>query len=123
MKLQFLTPALHGVLDYVAAAALIALPFLLGFEGIELWLSVAGGAGLIAYSLLTDYAFGAVKLVSFDAHLLLDLAAGVVFIAAPFLLGFTALASIYYPVMTAGVIAVVAFSARADQSHRQNTPT
>jgi len=70
MKLQFLTPALHGVLDYVAAAALIALPFLLGFQGIELWLSVAGGAGLIAYSLLTDYAFGAVKLVSFDAHLL-----------------------------------------------------
>lgn len=50
MKLQFLTPALHGVLDYVAAAALIALPFLLGFQGIELWLSVAGGAGLIAYS-------------------------------------------------------------------------
>jgi hypothetical protein len=42
------------VLDYVAAAALIALPFLLGFQGIELWLSVAGGAGLIAYSLLTD---------------------------------------------------------------------
>ncbi len=54
MKLQFLTPALHGVLDYVAAAALIALPFLLGFQGIELWLSVAGGAGLIAYSLLVD---------------------------------------------------------------------
>ena len=54
MKLQFLTPALHGVLDYVAAAALIVLPFLLGFQGIELWLSVAGGAGLIAYSLLVD---------------------------------------------------------------------
>ena len=33
MKLQFLTPALHGVLDCVAAAALIALPFLLGFQG------------------------------------------------------------------------------------------
>jgi hypothetical protein len=121
MKLQFLTPALHGVLDYVAAAALIVLPFLLGFQGIELWLSVAGGAGLIAYSLLTDYAFGAVKLVSFDAHLLLDLAAGVAFIAAPFLLGFTALASIYYPVMAVGVIAVVAFSARADRSNRQST--
>jgi hypothetical protein len=35
MKLQFLTPALHGVLDYVAAAALIALPFLLGFQGVD----------------------------------------------------------------------------------------
>lgn len=116
MKFQFLTPALHGALDYVAAGALVVLPFLLGFSGIELWLSVIGGGGLIAYSLLTDYAFGAIKLVSFDVHLLLDLSAAVAFIVAPFALGFGLLASIYYPVMAAGVIVVVALSQRQGQS-------
>lgn len=120
MNLQFLTPKLHGALDYIAAGALIVLPFLLGLQGIELWLSVAGGSGLILYSLLTDYAFGIIKLVSFDLHLLLDLAAGVAFIVAPFVLGFGFLASIYYPVMAAGVLAVVAFTESADPSIRQS---
>lgn len=112
MKFQFLNPTLHGVLDYLAAGALIALPILLGFSGIALWLSVAGGAGLIGYSLLTDYKFGAVHVLSFDLHLLLDLSAAIAFIAAPFVFGFDAFTSGYYFVMAAGVIAVVAFSAR-----------
>ncbi len=114
MKMQFLSPALHGALDYLAAGALIALPFILGFSGLERWLSVAGGAGLILYSLLTDYRFGLVRLFSFNAHLLLDLTAAVAFIAAPFVFGFGFAASIYYPVMAAGVIAVVTLSARTD---------
>jgi hypothetical protein len=100
------------LLDYVAAVALIVLPFVLGFRGAELWLSVAGGAGLITYSLMTDYAFGAVRLISFNLHLLLDLAAGAAFIVAPFALRFGTLASIYYPVMAVGVMAVVALSVR-----------
>ncbi len=101
------------MLDYLAAGALIVLPLLLGFSGIALWLSAAGGAGLIAYSLLTDYKFGALKLLSFDLHLLLDLAAGVAFIIAPFVLGFDAFTSGYYFVMAAGVIAVVVFTTRS----------
>lgn len=112
MKLQFLSPALHGVLDYLAAGALIVLPFLLGFAGIELWLSVAGGAGLILYSLLTDYRFGLVGVLSFNLHLVLDLTAGVALFAAPFLLGFGAVATLYYPVMAVGVFVVVTFSNR-----------
>lgn len=112
MKFQFLNPTLHGMLDYLAAGALIVLPMLLGLTGIAFWLSVAGGAGLILYSLLTDYRFGVVKLLSFDLHLLLDLTAAVAFIAAPFVLGFDLFTSAYYFVMAGGVIAVVAFSAR-----------
>ena len=66
MKLQFLTPKLHGLLDYAAAGGLIVFPFLLnlGSESpIALWLSVAAGAGLIGYSLLTDYAFSVARSV------------------------------------------------------------
>lgn len=108
MKLRFLSPAWHGALDYIAAAALIVLPFLLGFQGVELWLSVVGGAGLILYSLLTDYRYGVARLLSFDLHLMLDLSAGLLFLIAPWALGFGYVAMIYYSVMGLGVIAVIA---------------
>ncbi len=112
MKLQFLSPTLHGILDYLAAGALIALPFILGFQGIELWLSVVGGAGLIFYSLVTDYNFGVAKLLPYNVHLVFDISAGVVLLAAPFVLGFGFAATVYYPVMAFGVFAVVAASDR-----------
>lgn len=106
-SIRFLSPTLHGAGDYAAALALIVLPFLLGFDGVALWLSVAGGVGLIGYSLLTDYTFGAASLIPFKTHLVLDLAAAAAFIAAPFVMGWTGLVMGYYFVMAAGVIVVV----------------
>jgi len=113
MKFKILTPTVHGLLDYAAAAGLIVLPFLLGLGStsvLALWLSVGGGIGLIAYSLLTDYAFGAFRIVSFRAHLGLDLLAAAVFLVAPFLFGWSGLTLGYYLVMSAGVLVVVALS-------------
>lgn len=113
MKFRILTPTIHGLLDYAAAAGLIVLPFLLGLGTVSTsakWLSVVAGAGLITYSLVTDYAFGAVRLVSFRVHLLLDLAAAITFLAAPFIFGWRGLVLGYYLVMAAGVFVVVALS-------------
>jgi len=109
-SIRFLTPTTHSALDYAAAAGLITLPFLLGFGGLTLWLSVAGGVGLIGYSLLTDYAFGVSSVLSFKTHLVLDLTAAAVFIAAPFVFGWTGLVMGYYFVMAGGVIVVVALT-------------
>ncbi len=106
-SIRFLTPTIHGALDYAAAAGLIVLPFLLGFDGLGLWLSVAGGVGLIVYSLLTDYPYSVASVIPFKTHLVLDLAAAVVFIAAPFVFGWTGLVMGYYFVMAAGVTIVV----------------
>lgn len=117
MNYRFLTPRIHGLLDYAAAAGLITLPFLLGLGAISqlaLWLSVAAGAGLVVYSLATDYAFGAFGLLSFRAHLVLDLLAAAAFIAAPFVFGWTGLVQGYYFVMGAGVLVVVALSTTSD---------
>lgn len=110
MSLRFITPTLHGFLDFAAAAGLIVFPKLLGLHGLSQWLSVAGGIGLIAYSLLTDYALGPFKLLSYRRHIVLDLLAAVAFIAAPVVLGFVGLVAIYYYVMGAGVILVVGLS-------------
>lgn len=111
--MKFITPTIHGALDYIAALTLIALPFILGFKDIALWLSVAGGAGLIVYSLITDYSYSIAKVIPFGIHMTFDLLAAVVFIAAPFVLGFGGIEQIYYIVMGVGVIAVVLFSKKS----------
>lgn len=113
MKFRFLTPTIHGLLDYAAAAGLIVLPFVLNLgatSSAALYLSVAGGVGLIAYSLVTDYTFGAFNVLSFRLHLVLDLLAAVAFIVAPFIFGWSGLVFAYYWVMAAGVLIVVALS-------------
>lgn len=120
-KFRFITPNLHGVLDYGAAMALIVLPFVLGLAEQSLVahvVSVVAGVGLIAYSLLTDYALSAVSLFSFRIHLLLDMGAAIAFLILPFILGFSGIVLGYYLVMGAGVIVVVALS----QTGAQITP-
>ena len=111
---RFLTPNLHGLLDYAAALALIMFPYFLGFSGLPLWLSIAGGVLLIAYSLITDYALGAVRILSFKAHLVLDLSAAAAFVAAPLTFGWSGLVMGYYFFMAAGVSIVVALSRSQD---------
>lgn len=117
MNIRFITPRLHGALDYAAAAGLIVFPFVLGLgeaSALALWLSVAGGAGLIGYSLLTDYDFSATRALPYGVHLALDLAAAAAFVAAPFVFGWEGLTAGYYWVMGAGVVVVVALSRVSD---------
>ena len=109
-SIRFLTPTVHGVLDYAAAAGLIVIPFILGFGNLALWLSVVSGIGLIGYSLLTDYAFSAAAVISFKTHLVLDLAAALALAAAPFVFGWGGLIMGYYLMMAGGVVVVVALS-------------
>lgn len=121
MNYKILTPRFHGLLDYAAAAGLIALPFLLNLGATSKtaqWLSVAAGAGLVAYSLVTDYAYGAFGLVSFRAHLVLDLLAAAAFIVAPFVFGWGGLVLAYYLVMGTGVLVVVALSKPGERTAR-----
>lgn len=115
--MRFITPSLHGILDYAAAIALIVLPFILGLEAqsaLAHWISVIAGVGLVGYSLITQYAFSFAKLIPFKVHLILDIAAAVFFVAAPFILGFEGVVAIYYWVMGAGVVMVVALSHTLD---------
>lgn len=117
MKIRFLTPTVHGVLDYAAALGLIVLPFILNLGAtspVALWLSVAGGIGLIGYSLATDYSFGLLRMLPFRAHIVLDLAAAAAFAVAPFLFGWSGLTMAYYLTMAGGVIAVVLVTGSED---------
>jgi hypothetical protein len=109
--MKFLTAKLHGLGDYAAAAVLIVAPFFLGLKEqsmIAHWASIAGGVGLIFYSLLTDYTYSVAKIIPFKVHLVFDSLAGLVLIALAFVLKLEGIAQIYMIVMGAGVLLVVA---------------
>jgi hypothetical protein len=76
--------------DYLLGALLVVAPWLFGFAdgGAETWVPVALGAGVVLYSLLTDYELGLVRRIPMRAHLGLDLAGGAVLAASPWVFGF-----------------------------------
>jgi hypothetical protein len=88
--MRFISTRVHGYLDYLMGALLIVAPWLLDFNrgGAETWVPVILGAGVIAYSLMTDYELGAVKALSMRTHLWLDGMGGALLAASPWLFGF-----------------------------------
>ncbi len=88
--MRWIPTRVHGVLDYLWGVLLLASPWLFGFAdgGAETWIAVVLALGAVVYSLLTDYELGVARVLSMRAHLLLDLAGGVLLAASPWLFGF-----------------------------------
>ncbi len=110
MSLRFITPNMHGVLDYIVDATLITGPSILGLgasSAMAFWLSVLTGVAVIVMSLITDYRFSLAKVIPFWLHLSVDGAAAIVFIVAPFALSFGGIDMIYYLLNGVAVLAVV----------------
>jgi hypothetical protein len=76
----------HGVLDYLSAAALIAVPQLFGWRSGLSRPLMAASLGTAAYSLLTRYEWGVVGALSMREHLALDALQGAAFCTAAALL-------------------------------------
>lgn len=73
----------HGIVDYVTAGALVALPRIAGWsEEVTRFMTVMA-LGTVAYSALTDYECGVVKALPMTGHLVLDGSSGALFCAAP----------------------------------------
>lgn len=114
MKLRFISPTLHGVIDYSAAVALIAGPFLFNLgqsHPMAKWLSLAIGVAVILVSLNTRYRYGVFNTIPFDGHLAIDLSAATTFLVAPLIWDFQGVDFYYYLANAAVVYLVVAFSA------------
>lgn len=95
----------HGIIDYLMGAVLILLPFILKFpEGAATWVPFILGAGTIVYSLITDYELGVANILSMKAHLGIDLLAGILLIAAPWLFAFAD--EVFWPFVILGVFEV-----------------
>ncbi|MGI9387277.1 MAG: hypothetical protein ACR2OX_07580 [Methyloligellaceae bacterium] len=58
-------------------------------------------------TLFTDHHLGVIRVLPYRLHLAVDLAVGVLFLAAPFLFGFAVLDAIYYWANGAAVLIVI----------------
>lgn len=96
----------HGILDYVIGILLIVAPWLFDFAdgGAEQWVPIVLGAGVILYSLVTDYELGVIKVIPMPTHLILDIVGGIILAASPWLFGFAD--EIWWPHLIVGLLEI-----------------
>ena len=110
---RFVTKEIHACLDYPVAIALIALPFLIGLgasNALALLISPVVGIAALVLTIFTDHHLGVFRVLPYRFHLSVDLAVGVLFLALPFVLGFTGVDAVYYWANGAAVVAVIGLS-------------
>ncbi|MDP8943584.1 MAG: SPW repeat protein, partial [Actinomycetota bacterium] len=81
----------HGLVEYLAAALLIAAPFLLGFSdvGSATAASIVAGVVVLFIAATTQGATSLIDQIPLAAHVALDYLLAALLIAAPFLFGFS----------------------------------
>ncbi len=107
---RFITKEIHAYLDYPVALALIGLPFILGLgtsHPLAFTLSVVTGVAALVLTILTDHHLGVIRVLPYKVHLAVDFIVGLVFVIAPFVLGFTGLDFWFYIVNGVTVLLVV----------------
>ena len=106
--MRIIPTRIHGILDYLIGLVLIAAPWLFDFAdgGAEQWVPIILGAGLILYSLITDYELGAVHILPMRYHLMLDIVGGAVLAVSPWVFGFDD--NIWEPHVIIGIVEIAA---------------
>ena len=107
--MRFLPTKFHAPLDYIVGAALIAAPWIFQFSEhtAATVVPVVLGIGLIAYSLFTNYELGVWKGAPMAVHNLIDIAAGTLLAASPWIFGFAdASANVWVPHLVVGLAAI-----------------
>jgi len=80
----------HGLIEYVAAAAFIVAPFLLSYDsGTATGISIAVGVLILAIAASTDSPIGLMHQIPRSAHVVLDFILVAGLIALPFVTGFS----------------------------------
>jgi SPW repeat len=107
--MRFIPTKFHAPLDYIVGVALIAAPwiFQLSEHTAATVVPIVLGSGLIAYSLLTDYELGVWKVAPMAVHNLIDVIAGALIAASPWLFGFAdETANVWVPQLVVGLAAI-----------------
>ncbi len=107
--MRFIPTKFHAPLDYVVGVVLIAGPWIFQYSGsgAATAISIVLGIGLIAYSLLTNYELGVWKVAPMAVHNVIDVVAGALLAASPWLFGFADEgANFWAPFVVIGVAAI-----------------
>ena len=108
--MRFIPTRLHAPLDYIVGAVLIAAPWIFQFsdDAAATTVSIVLGSGLIVYSLFTNYELGVWKIAPMAVHNLIDVVAGALLAASPWIFGFADEgANFWVPFVVIGVAAIV----------------
>ncbi len=108
--MKFITKTIHAYLDYPVAFSLMALPSVLSLgqsHPAAKWLGVGTGIAAFVLTLLTDHKTGVIRVVPYSVHLAVDFLVGVIFVVAPFVLGFSGIDAWFYWANGGAVLAVV----------------
>jgi hypothetical protein len=94
-------------LDYLYVIALICAPFLFWTtaKSWDLWIPLLAATAVLLYSLVTDYEWGGISLLSMPSHLTLDLILGVLLGASPWIFGFADVT--WLPFVIFGLLAII----------------
>ena len=107
--MRFIPTKFHAPLDYIVGVALIAAPWIFQFSDhtAATVVPIVLGIGLIAYSLFTNYELGLWKVAPMAVHNLIDIAAGALLAASPWLFGFADnSANVWVPHLVVGLAAI-----------------
>jgi hypothetical protein len=107
--MRFIPTRLHAPLDYIVGVVLIAAPWIFQFseEAAATAVSIVLGIGLIGYSLCTNYELGVWKVAPMAVHNLIDIVAGTLLAASPWIFGFADEGANYWlPFVVIGVAAI-----------------
>jgi uncharacterized membrane protein HdeD (DUF308 family) len=107
--MRFIPTRLHAPVDYIVGALLIAAPWIFQFsdQTAATVVPIVLGIGLIAYSLVTNYELGVWKVAPMAVHNLIDIVAGTVLAASPWIFGFAdESANVWVPHLVVGLAAV-----------------
>jgi hypothetical protein len=107
--MRFIPTRFHAPLDYIVGVVLIASPWIFQFSEhtSATVIPIVLGIGLIAYSLFTDYELGVWKVAPMAVHNLIDVAAGILLVASPWIFGFAdETANVWLPDVVIGLAAV-----------------
>ncbi len=88
--MKLLSPRIHGIFDYATAATFAVAPmlFMLGHSRVPIVACHVMAGTLLVVSLLTRYPLGALRIIPFPVHGMIEVVSSVGLVALPWLGGF-----------------------------------
>jgi len=84
--MKFISPKIHGIIDYLVVVFLLASPTIFGFTGLLATFTYALGGVHLLLTILTAYSAGLIKVIPLALHGLIEFVVGVVLIVLAFIL-------------------------------------
>jgi len=87
--MKFLSPKVHGVLDYAVVIAFALAPSVLGLSGLPATISYVLAAVHLLLTLVTAFPLGVVKIVPLPVHGVIEIVVSIALVALPWIVRFS----------------------------------